>query len=99
MKVARSENRLDLVHLIRFGDGRKAHDLARLLGENMTNGVVLVEPLHDNDNGAVPFVIVCIGTEAGTPPRIGLNSLIHRRRFCFGWGPPASVQIHSQRAS
>jgi len=24
---------------------------------------------------------------SGTPSRIGLNSLIHWRRFCFGWGP------------
>jgi len=37
-----SEDRPDLVHLVRFGDGRKAHDLPRLLSEHVANEIILV---------------------------------------------------------
>ena len=46
-----SPDRLDPVHLVRFGDRRKAHDLPLLLGEDMADQVVFVQPLHDDDNG------------------------------------------------
>jgi hypothetical protein len=50
-------DRLDLVHLIGFGDRRKAHDLPRLLGEHMADEVVLVQPLHDDDDGTTALVV------------------------------------------
>jgi hypothetical protein len=45
------------VHLVLFGDCRKVDDLARLLGQHMTDKIVFVQPLHDNDDGAGTFVI------------------------------------------
>jgi hypothetical protein len=49
--------RLDPVHFVLFGDCRKADDLPRLLGEHMAHEIVLVQPLHDDDNGAVTLVV------------------------------------------
>ena len=54
---SRSPDRLVLVHLVGFGDRRKAHDLPRLLGEHMANEIILVQPLHDDDDGAVALVV------------------------------------------
>src|SRR5690242_17248684 len=54
---SRSQDCLDLVHLVLFGDCRKADDLPVLLRENMANEIVLVQPLHNNDNDAVTLVV------------------------------------------
>jgi len=51
-KASRSPDRLDLVHLVRLGDGRKANDLPWLLLEHVADQVVFVQPLHDDDDGA-----------------------------------------------
>ena len=44
--------------LLGFGDGRKEELLPRLLRENMADHIVLVQPLHDYDDGAVPLVVL-----------------------------------------
>ena len=56
-EAPRSQDRLDLVHLVHFGDRRKAQDFPLLLRENMADQVVLMQPLHDDDDGAVPLVV------------------------------------------
>src|SRR6516164_4901808 len=56
-KASWSPHRLDTVDLVGFGDRRKAQDLPRLLREDMADEVVLVQPLHDDDNGAVALVV------------------------------------------
>ena len=70
-EAAPAPDRLDLVHLVGFGAGREAENLPRLLREDMADEVVLVQPLHDNDDRAVPLVVEaavkgvivpCIGT-------------------------------------
>ena len=54
---AHSPHRLEPVLLIGFGDGRKAEHLPSLLRENMADQIVLVQPLHDDDDGAMPLVV------------------------------------------
>ena len=53
----RSPDRLDLVHLVGFGDRREAHDLPGLLPEHVADEIVFVQPLHDDDDGAMPLVV------------------------------------------
>jgi hypothetical protein len=43
-EALRSPDRLDRVHLVGFGDRRKAEDLPRLLTESVADEVVLVQP-------------------------------------------------------
>ena len=43
-EALRSPDRLDRVHLVGFGDRRKAEDLPRLLTESVAGEVVLVQP-------------------------------------------------------
>ena len=65
------------MHLVGFGDRRKAHDLPRLLREHVADEVVLVQPLHDDDDGAMPLVVepAVEGVDeplvGGLPPRLG----------------------------
>ena len=74
---SRFPDRLDLVLLVGFGDCRKAHDLPLLLPEDMADEIVFVQPLHDYDDGAVPFVIepavegVVVPLVGGLPLRLG----------------------------
>ena len=56
-EVSRSQDRLDLMHLIGFGDRRKPHDFPGLLREDVADEIVLVQPLHDDDDGAAPLVV------------------------------------------
>jgi hypothetical protein len=53
----RSPDRLDPVLLVSFGDRRKAHDVPRLLREDVADEIVFVQPLHDDHNSAVAFVV------------------------------------------
>ena len=55
---AHSPDRLEPVLLIGFGDGRKAEHLPLLLRENMADQIVLVQPLHDDDDGS-SLLVVC----------------------------------------
>src|ERR1700746_1046721 len=56
-EAARSPDRLDAVHLVGFGDRREAQNLPRLLREHVADEVVLVQPLHDQDDRAVALVV------------------------------------------
>jgi hypothetical protein len=56
-EASRFQDRLDLVHLIGFGDRRKPHDFPGLLREDVADEVVLVQPLHDDDDGAAALVV------------------------------------------
>src|SRR5216683_7255283 len=48
---------LDLVRLLGFGNRRKAQNLPRLLPEDVADEVVFMQPLHDDDDGAVALVV------------------------------------------
>ena len=61
-----SEHRLDPVQLVVIGDRREPHHLPRLLRQHMAGEVVppghargqaLVQPVHDQDDGAGPLVV------------------------------------------
>ena len=56
-EALRSPDRVDLVHLVGFGDRREAHHLPRLLLEHVADQIVLVQPLHDDDDGSPAFVV------------------------------------------
>jgi hypothetical protein len=58
------------MHLVRFGDRRKPHDLPRLLGDHVADDVVLVQPLHDDDDGAILLVILA-AVEGVVEPVVG----------------------------
>jgi hypothetical protein len=45
------------MHLVGFGDRWKAQDVPRLLRQHVADKIVLVQPLHDDDDGAVPLVV------------------------------------------
>ena len=72
-----SPDRLDRVHLVGFGDRWEAHNLPWLLAEHVADEVVLVQPLHDDDDAATAFVIepavesVEVPLVGGVAPRIG----------------------------
>jgi hypothetical protein len=51
-------DRLDLVHLVAFGDRRKAQDFPRFLREEVADEIIFVQPLHDGDDGAVALVVL-----------------------------------------
>jgi hypothetical protein len=57
-KALRSPDGLDLVHLVRFGDRRKAENLPGLLREDVADGIVFLQPLHDHDDGTTALVVL-----------------------------------------
>jgi hypothetical protein len=56
-EATRSPDRVDPMHLVRLGDRRKAQNLPWLLGQDVADEVVLVQPLHDDDDGAISLVV------------------------------------------
>src|SRR3984893_19222550 len=76
-EALRSPDRVNLVHLVGFGDRREAYHLPRLLPEHMADEVVLVQPLHDDDDGAAAFFVeptlegVVETLVGGVSPRVG----------------------------
>ena len=56
-EASRSEDRLDRVDLVDLGDRREPDDLPFLLPDDMADEIVLVQPLHDDDNGAIALVV------------------------------------------
>jgi hypothetical protein len=56
-KTSRSPDRLDPVHLVGFGDRRKAQNFPGLQRKDVADEVGLVQPLHDNDNSAAALVV------------------------------------------
>ena len=63
--------------LVLLGNCREAQDLPLLLAEDVTDEVVFVEPLHDDDDGAMPLVVepaiesVVVPFIGGLPLRFG----------------------------
>src|SRR5205085_9611943 len=53
----RFQDHLDLVLLVLFGDRWEAQNLPLLLAEDVTDEVVFMKPLLDDDNGAMPLVV------------------------------------------
>ena len=78
-EAPRSQDRLDLVHLVHFGDRRKAQDFPLLLRENMADQVVLVQPLHDDNDGAVPLVVESAVESMDEPLVAGLPLCVRER--------------------
>jgi hypothetical protein len=48
---------LECPGLVVFGDRREAHDLPILLRQHMTGEIVLVQPMHDQDDRPRPGVV------------------------------------------
>jgi len=73
------------MNLVGFGDRWEAHNLPWLLAEHVADEVVLVEPLHDDDDGATALVIepAVEGMDeplvAGLPQRLGERVLGFQR--------------------
>src|SRR5438552_17357833 len=57
-EASRSQDCLDPVLLVLFGDGREAQNFPRLLAEDVADEVVFVQPLHDDDYGAMLLVVL-----------------------------------------
>src|SRR5262249_61973819 len=79
-EASRSPDRLDPMHLVGFRDRRKAQDLPRLLRENVADEVVLVQPLHDDDDRTLPLVIEA-AVEGVVKPLVGRFPLRHGERL------------------
>ena len=75
-EALRPPDRRDLVHLLGFGDRRKAHHLPRLLPEHVADEVVLVQPLHDDDDGPRALVVEPAVEGVGVPLVGGLPSCL-----------------------
>ena len=48
---------VDHVPLVRLGDRRKAHDLPILLRQHVADQIILVQPVHDQNDRPVLFVV------------------------------------------
>jgi hypothetical protein len=57
-KASRSPDGLDLVHLVSFGNRRKAENLPGFLREDVADGIVFVQPRHDQDDGTTALVVL-----------------------------------------
>jgi len=79
----RSPDRLNLVHLLHFGDRRKAQGVPGFLREDVADEIVFVQPLHDDHNSAVALVIkpavegVVVPFVGGLPLRLGERLFLH----------------------
>jgi hypothetical protein len=69
-EAPRPPDRLDRVNLVVLGDRREAHDLPRLLPQDVTDEVILVQALHDDDNGAL-LLVVLPAVEGVVKPVVG----------------------------
>jgi hypothetical protein len=56
-KMPRSSHRLDCPSLALLGDRREAHDLPIFLGKYVPDQIVLVQPMHDQDDGTLLLVV------------------------------------------
>jgi hypothetical protein len=55
--MPRSSHRLDCPSLALLGDRREAHDLPIFLGKYVPDQIVLVQPMHDQDDGTLLLVV------------------------------------------
>jgi hypothetical protein len=56
-EMLRSQHRVDQLGLVVLGDCREAHDVPRLLRQHVAGEIVLVQPVHDQDDGARELVV------------------------------------------
>jgi hypothetical protein len=61
------------VLLVLFGACHKADDLSGLLAEHMANKIILVYPLHDDDDAAL---VVLAAVKGVVEPAVGTVSLV-----------------------
>jgi hypothetical protein len=80
-----SPDRLDVVRLVSFGDRRKGHNLPRLLAQHMADQIIFVQPLHDDDNGAVLFVVLPAVEGVIVPVVSGVPLGVGERLLGFQW--------------
>jgi hypothetical protein len=82
---SRSPDGLDLVHFVRFGDRRKAQNLPRLLREDVADGIVFVQPLHDQDDGTTALVVLTAVESVVVPLVGGLSLRVGERLLQLQW--------------
>ena len=80
-EALRPPDRRDLVRLVGLGDRRKGHDLPRLLSEHVAHEVVLVQPLHDDDDAPSALVVEPAVEGVGVPIIGGIPSRLGERLF------------------
>src|SRR5271169_1557468 len=56
-KVPRPPHRLDRPGLVLLGDRREVHDLPILLGQHVADQIILVQPVHDQDNRTLLLIV------------------------------------------
>ena len=56
-KMPRPPKSLDRPGLVLLGDRRESHDLPRLLRQYVADQVILVQPMHDQDDGTLLLVV------------------------------------------
>ena len=65
------------MHLVSFGDRRKAENFPGFLREDVADGIVFLQPLHDHDDGTTALVVlpavesVIAPVVGGLPLRVG----------------------------
>src|SRR5271166_1532152 len=69
-KMPRSPYRLDRVGFVLLGDRREAHDLPIFLGQHVADEIVLVQPVHDQDDGTL-LLVVQSAVEGMVEPLVG----------------------------
>jgi len=67
---ARPRQGIDHMRLVRLGDRRKAHDVPILLRQHVADQIVLVQPVHDQDDGALILVLEA-AVEGVVEPLVG----------------------------
>jgi hypothetical protein len=76
-------HRLDHKGLVVLGDCREAHDLPILLAQNVADQIILVQPVHDQDDRTLPLVIEAT-VEGMVEPLVCRPPLALRQRL-FGF--------------
>ncbi len=74
------QHRRDPVRLVVIGDRRDTHDLPRFLGQHLADEIVLVQPVHDQDDGA-RLLVVEAAVKGVVEPLVGRLALDLRQRL------------------
>ena len=74
------QHRRDPVRLVVIGDRRDTHDLPRFLGQHVADEIVLVQPVHDQDDGA-RLLVVEAAVKGVVEPLVGRLALDLRQRL------------------
>jgi hypothetical protein len=78
-KTSRPPDGLDLVHLVSFGDRRKAENLPGFLREDVADGIVFLQPLHDHNDGTTALVVLPAVESVIVPVVSGLSLRLRER--------------------